>query len=140
MPTAVHLASVGPRAVRSQSHLSALQRVRLTVRKRKVRRRAVGQRAPSLIEVTVNARWSLDFDHHQFSDLMWWAALPYVTFDSHSLAHCDAGSGSRPPHQVNTSKLLIILRPSPEVRPRQVTRAAGAQMLLYNSKVRSRAI
>ncbi len=24
-----------------------------------------------------------------------------MTFDSHTLAHCDAGSGGRPPHQVN---------------------------------------
>jgi hypothetical protein len=29
-----------------------------------------------------------------------WTALPHVTFDSHTLAHCDAGSGGRPPHQV----------------------------------------
>lgn len=30
-------------------------------------------------------------------------ALPHVTFDSHTLAHCDAGSGGRPPHQVMTN-------------------------------------
>ena len=30
--------------------------------------------------------------------------LPHVTFDSHTLAHCDAGSGGRPPHQVTTDK------------------------------------
>jgi transposase InsO family protein len=38
----------------------------LTVRKRKVRRRAVGTRTPILIEAKVNARWSLDFVHDQF--------------------------------------------------------------------------
>ena len=39
----------------------------LTVRKRRARRRAVGTRAPILIETTVNARWSLDFVHDQFA-------------------------------------------------------------------------
>src|ERR1700709_2187773 len=39
----------------------------LTVRKRRARRRAVGTRAPILIEAKVNARWSLDFVHDQFS-------------------------------------------------------------------------
>ena len=39
----------------------------LTVRKRRARRRAVGTRAPILIEAKVNARWSLDFVHDQFA-------------------------------------------------------------------------
>ena len=39
----------------------------LTVRKRKARRRAVGTRIPILVEVRVNARWSLDFVHDQFA-------------------------------------------------------------------------
>ena len=39
----------------------------LTVRKRKARRRAVGTRAPILVEARVNARWSLDFVHDQFA-------------------------------------------------------------------------
>ena len=39
---------------------------RLTVRKRRARRRAVGVRAPILIEARPNARWSLDFVHDQF--------------------------------------------------------------------------
>lgn len=39
----------------------------LTVRKRKARRRAVGTRAPILVEAKVNARWSLDFVHDQFA-------------------------------------------------------------------------
>ena len=34
----------------------------LSVRKRKARRRAVGTRAPILVEAKVNARWSLDFE------------------------------------------------------------------------------
>ena len=39
----------------------------LTVRKRRARRRAVGARAPILVEAKVNARWSLDFVHDQFA-------------------------------------------------------------------------
>jgi putative transposase len=39
----------------------------LTVRKRRSRRRAVGTRAPILVEAAANARWSLDFVHDQFA-------------------------------------------------------------------------
>jgi putative transposase len=39
----------------------------LTVRKRKARRRAIGTRAPILVEAKVNARWSLDFVHDQLA-------------------------------------------------------------------------
>jgi len=39
----------------------------LTVRKRRSRRRAIGTRAPILIEARPNARWSLDFVHDQFA-------------------------------------------------------------------------
>lgn len=39
----------------------------LSVRKRKGRRRAVGTRAPILVEAKANARWSLDFVHDQFA-------------------------------------------------------------------------
>jgi putative transposase len=39
----------------------------LTVRKRRSRRRAVGTRAPILVEARPNARWSLDFVHDQFA-------------------------------------------------------------------------
>lgn len=39
----------------------------LTVRKRQARRRAVGARAPILVEPRPNARWSLDFVHDQFA-------------------------------------------------------------------------
>jgi putative transposase len=39
----------------------------LTVRKRRARRRAVGARAPILVEAKPNARWSLDFVHDQFA-------------------------------------------------------------------------
>jgi putative transposase len=39
----------------------------LTVRKRQSRRRAVGTRAPILVEPRPNARWSLDFVHDQFA-------------------------------------------------------------------------
>ena len=40
----------------------------LTVRKRRVRRRAVGIRAPIVVEAKANARWSLDFVHDQFAN------------------------------------------------------------------------
>ena len=40
----------------------------LGVRKRKARRRAVGTRAPILVEARPNARWSLDFVHDQFAN------------------------------------------------------------------------
>ena len=39
----------------------------LTVRKRRARRRAVGTRAPILVEAKPNARWSLDFVHDQLA-------------------------------------------------------------------------
>jgi putative transposase len=39
----------------------------LTVRKRRSRRRAVGTRAPILVEAKPNARWSTDFVHDQFA-------------------------------------------------------------------------
>jgi len=39
----------------------------LSVRKRKARRRAVGTRAPILVEAKANACWSLDFVHDQFA-------------------------------------------------------------------------
>ena len=37
------------------------------MRKRRTRRRAVGARAPILVEARPNARWSLDFVHDQFA-------------------------------------------------------------------------
>ena len=37
------------------------------MRKRRARRRAVGARAPILVEARPNARWSLDFVHDQFA-------------------------------------------------------------------------
>jgi len=39
----------------------------LSVHKRKARRKAVGTRAPILIEAVANARWSIDFVHDQFA-------------------------------------------------------------------------
>jgi len=39
----------------------------LTVRKQRVRRRAVGTRAPILVEARANARWPVDFVHDQFA-------------------------------------------------------------------------
>ncbi|WP_376711802.1 IS3 family transposase [Bradyrhizobium altum] len=40
----------------------------LIVRKRRARRKAVGTRAPILVEARPNARWSLDFVHDQFAN------------------------------------------------------------------------
>jgi putative transposase len=40
----------------------------LLVRKRRARRKAIGRRAPILIEAKANARWSLDFVHDQFAN------------------------------------------------------------------------
>lgn len=42
----------------------------LTVRKRKARRKAIGTRAPILIEARANARWSLDFAARTFGSFM----------------------------------------------------------------------
>jgi putative transposase len=39
----------------------------LTMRKRRARRRAVGSRAPILVESKPNARWSVDFVHDQLA-------------------------------------------------------------------------
>lgn len=39
----------------------------LTVRERKARRKALGTRAPILLEARANARWSLDFAQGQFA-------------------------------------------------------------------------
>jgi putative transposase len=60
------LVAADHKMVRYRSHrppddLSALRGEKLTVRKRKVRRRAVGTRTPILVEAKVKARWSLDF-------------------------------------------------------------------------------
>jgi putative transposase len=40
----------------------------LSVRKRRARRKAVGARAPILVEAKPNARWSTDFVHDQFAN------------------------------------------------------------------------
>ena len=40
----------------------------LSVRKRRARRKAVGTRAPILVEARANVRWSLDFVHDQFAN------------------------------------------------------------------------
>ena len=42
----------------------------LTVRKRKARRKALGTRAPTLVEARANARWSLDFASRTFGSCM----------------------------------------------------------------------
>ena len=57
---------------------------RLTVRKRKARRKAVGTRAPILVEARPDARWSLDFVHDQFANGQRFRVLDVVD-------HCPAG-------------------------------------------------
>ena len=61
--------------LRQEGEMSGINRIYrlyreegLAVRKRRARRRAVGTRAPILIESRANARWSLDFVHDQFAD------------------------------------------------------------------------
>ncbi|CDZ71981.1 Hypothetical protein, partial CDS, partial [Neorhizobium galegae bv. orientalis] len=41
---------------------------KLTVRKRGGRKRAIGTRAPMLVPMVANDRWSLDFVSDQFTD------------------------------------------------------------------------
>jgi len=60
--------------LRQQGETSGINRIYrlyreedLVVRKRRARRRAVGVRAPILVEAIPNARWSLDFVHDQFA-------------------------------------------------------------------------
>src|SRR5690606_30071800 len=60
--------------LRREGELSGINRIYrlyreegLAVRKRRSRRRAVGTRAPILVEARPNARWSLDFVHDQFA-------------------------------------------------------------------------
>ena len=66
LSAAVHLAASRGRAVRDQSHLSALPGGR-TDSAQAPCGRAVGTRAPILVEARANARWSLDFVHDQFA-------------------------------------------------------------------------
>jgi hypothetical protein len=53
---------------RGSPDLSTFREEGLTVRKRRARRKAVGTRAPILVEARPNARWSLDFAHDQFAN------------------------------------------------------------------------
>ena len=61
--------------LRQEGEASGINRVHrlyreegLTVRKRLARRRAIGTRAPIVVEAKVNARWSLDFVHDQVAN------------------------------------------------------------------------
>jgi putative transposase len=61
--------------LRREGEMSGLNRVYrlyreegLAVRKRRTRRKAIGTRAPILVEARPNARWSLDFVHDQMND------------------------------------------------------------------------
>jgi len=61
--------------LRREGELSGVNRIHrlyreegLSVRKRRARRKAVGARAPILVEAKPNARWSTDFVHDQFAN------------------------------------------------------------------------
>jgi putative transposase len=61
--------------LRREGELSGINRIHrlyreegLSVRKRRARRKAVGARAPILVEARPNARWSTDFVHDQFAN------------------------------------------------------------------------
>ena len=61
--------------LRQEGEASGINRVHrlyreegLTVRKRRARRRAIGTRAPIVVEAKANARWSLDFVHDQLAN------------------------------------------------------------------------
>jgi transposase InsO family protein len=47
--------------------LRLFREVGLSVRKRRARRKAIGTRAPILVDAKPNARWSIDFVHDQFA-------------------------------------------------------------------------
>jgi putative transposase len=60
--------------LRREGEMSGINRIRrlyreegLSVRKRRSRRKAIGTRAPILVEAKPNARWSIDFVHDQFA-------------------------------------------------------------------------
>ena len=60
--------------LRREGELSGINRIHrlyreegLSVRKRRSRRKAIGTRAPILVEAKANARWSIDFVHDQFA-------------------------------------------------------------------------
>ena len=60
------------------------------MRKRRARRRAVGTRAPILVEARPNARWSLDFVHDQFANGRRFQILPVgETEDPAAIADLD---------------------------------------------------
>ena len=63
----VHPAAPGRRTVRINRIYRLYREEGLTVRKRRSRRRAVGTRAPIVVEAAANARWSLDFVHDQLA-------------------------------------------------------------------------
>lgn len=61
--------------LRREGEMSGVNRIHrlyreegLSVRKRRARRKAVGTRAPILVEAKANARWSIDFVHDQFAN------------------------------------------------------------------------
>ncbi|EAU40996.1 IS3 family transposase [Fulvimarina pelagi HTCC2506] len=74
----------------------------MAVRKRRARRRAVGTRAPILIEAKPNARWSLDFVHDQFACGLRFRVLNIVddvTRECLAAIHNTSASGRRVVHE-----------------------------------------
>ena len=72
----------------------------LTVRKRKARRKAVGTRAPILVEARPNARWSMDFASRFFGSSI-------ISSPTASASGCSTWSTTSP---VNVSRRSRILR------------------------------
>src|ERR1700687_5644292 len=81
----------------------------LTVRKRRARRRAVGARAPILVEARPNARWSLDFVHDQFACGRRFRILNVVddvTRECLAAVPATSISGKREARELTTSAIL----------------------------------
>lgn len=92
----------------------------LTVRKRKARRKAVGTRAPILVEARANARWSLGFVHDQFANGQRFRVLNVVddvTREFLAAMPDTSISGRRVTHELTT---LIEGRGKPEETSREV--------------------
>ena len=76
----------------------------LTVRKRKARRKALGTRAPILVEARANARWSLDFVHDQFACGRRFRVLNVVDDVTRECRKCPELCVSGPVHAVSDTQ------------------------------------
>ena len=88
----------------------------LIVRKRKARRKAIGTRAPILVEAKVNARWSLDFVHDQLAHGRRFRILNIV---DDVTRECLAASRGGLPHFTECRVCSTRVRADIERRPRE---------------------